>query len=73
MEGQIGAKVWNGRQGCDGEMDGEKKEKRSHFHIKSLSIQVDHFHPWPFGSGSQQSALIFKPRKFMEMTGPVWT
>lgn len=26
VEGQSGAKVWNGRDGCDGEM--EKKEKK---------------------------------------------
>lgn len=72
VEGQSGAKVWNGRDGCDGEME-KKKRKEKPFHIKSLSPQVDHFHPWPFGCGSQQFAVICKPGRFMEMTGPVWT
>lgn len=38
VEGQTGAKVWNGRNGCDGEK--EKKEKKSHF-----TLRVFH-HKW---------------------------
>lgn len=27
----------------------KKRRRKEPFHIKSLSPQVDHFHPWPFG------------------------
>lgn len=72
---------WKGKAGPRFGMEGmdvmakwkKKKRKEKPFHIKSLSPQVDHFHPWPFGCGSQQFAVICKPGRFMEMTGPVWT
>lgn len=38
VEGQSRAKVWNGRNGCDGEM--EKKEEKNHF-----TLRVFH-HKW---------------------------
>lgn len=54
VEGQSGAKVLNGRDGCDGEM-GKKKEKKSHFTLRVFHHKWTTSTPGPLAAAHNSS------------------